>query len=386
MPRSGLPLFLLIALSLYVLINTYILIRGLSAAARLRPRERIFLLVLILLGILSYPLGRFLGDRLPLPLGDSLVFFGSFYLAFMVYFFLILALCDLFLLFRLLFRLLFKKPRPGKTGPAKPVFLAVIGLVALTVIIGHWNARHPRVRALDIRIPKQVTGPTRITLVMATDIHMGRIIHNHRLEKIVDLINGQNPDLVLLPGDLTDEDSRYLEEQNMIAGLQKLQAPLGVYAVTGNHEYYSGKDNAVLFLQQAGIRVLEDEVLELTNGIRLVGRKDRTAGRFGDPRKPLAELLAGVPPDRPVILMDHQPFDLDEASRSKVDFQLSGHTHNGQLFPFNFIVGRIFETSWGYLRKGSTQFYISCGVGTWGPPVRTSSVPEVVRIIVTFSG
>ena len=187
-----------------------------------------------------------------------------------------------------------------------------------------------------------------------------------------------------MAGDLTDEDLSFLSDQNTAAILRRIQAPLGVYSVTGNHEYYSGREKAVSFIRQGGIRVLEDEVVKVGEALYLIGRKDRTAERFGEPRKPLGELMKEVPPGYPVILMDHQPFQLAEAQQQGVGLQLSGHTHNGQLFPINFIVGRIYENPWGYLKKGATHYYVSCGVGTWGPPVRTGSIPEIVHIRLTL--
>ncbi len=260
----------------------------------------------------------------------------------------------------------------------------VIGIVLITVFLGHWNSLHPRIRNLEINLPPSAGSRQRLRVVLASDLHLGRIIRNSRLEKIVGLINGLKPDLVLLAGDLTDEDIAFLADQNTAAILRRIQAPLGVYSVTGNHEYYSGREKAVSFIRQGGIRVLEDEVVKVGEALYLVGRKDRTAERFGEPRKPLAELMKKVPPDHPVILMDHQPFQLAEAQRQGVGLQLSGHTHNGQLFPINFIVGKIYENPWGYLKKGATQYYVSCGLGTWGPPVRTCSIPEIVHIRLTL--
>jgi len=243
---------------------------------------------------------------------------------------------------------------------------------------------HPRIRNLEINLPQSAGPRQQLSVVLASDLHLGRIIRNSRLEKIVGLINGLKPDLVLLAGDLTDEDLSFLSDQNTAAILRRIQAPLGVYSVTGNHEYYSGREKAVSFIRQGGIRVLEDEIVKVGEALYLVGRKDRTAERFGEPRKPLAELMKEVPPGYPVILMDHQPFQLAEAQRQGVGLQLSGHTHNGQLFPINFIVGRIYENSWGYLKKGATHYYVSCGVGTWGPPVRTCSIPEIMHIRLTL--
>jgi uncharacterized protein len=382
--RTSLYLFLAVFLAGYGLVNAYIFIRGWPATAWMRRSWRKAFLLLFGFSVLSYPLGRFLSRLVPLPGEDGLVLIGSFYLAVMIYLFLVLLLLDTLRLIRNLSPPVLKKRfQPFRVAPRTP-FLIVIGIVLITVSLGHWNALHPRIRNLDIDLPQSAGARRPLSVVLASDLHLGRIIRNSRLEKIVGLINGLKPDLVLLAGDLTDEDISFLSDQNTAAILQRIQAPLGVYSVTGNHEYYSGIGKAVSFIRQGGIRVLEDETVKIGNSFYLVGRKDQTAERFGEHRKPLGELMKVVPPGYPVILMDHQPFRLAESQRQGVGLQLSGHTHNGQLFPINFIVGRIYENPWGYLKKGATQYYISCGLGTWGPPVRTCSIPEIVHIRLTF--
>ena len=384
MVRTGFYLFLSVFLTGYGLINAYIFIRGWPATSWMRRSWRKAVLLLFGFSVFSYPLGRFLTRLVPLPGEDGLVLIGSFYLAFMIYLFLILLFLDVLRLIRCFLPPVLKKRfQPSGTAPRTP-FLMVIGIVLITVSLGHWNALHPRIRNLDIDLPQSSGARKQLSVVMASDLHLGRIIHNSRLEKIVGLINGLKPDLVLLAGDLTDEDISFLSDQNTAAILQRIQAPLGVYSVTGNHEYYSGIGKAVSFIRQGGIRVLEDEAVKIGNSFYLVGRKDRTAERFGEHRKPLGQLMKEVPPGYPVILMDHQPFQLAESQRQGVGLQLSGHTHNGQLFPINFIVGRIYENPWGYLKKGGTHYYVSCGLGTWGPPVRTCSIPEIVHIRLTL--
>ena len=384
MARTSLYLFLTVFLTGYGLVNVYIFIRGWPTTAWMRPVWRKTVLLLFGFSVLSYPLGRFLSRLVPLPGVDGLVLIGSFYLAVMIYLFLVLLFLDSLRLIRHLSPPVLKKHfQPSGIAPRTP-FLMVIGIVLITVSLGHWNALHPRIRNLNVDLPQSAGARRPLSVVMASDLHLGRIIRNSRLEKIVALINGLKPDLVLLAGDLTDEDISFLSDQNTAAILQRIQAPLGVYAVTGNHEYYSGIGKAVSFIRRGRIRVLEDEAVKIGNSFYLVGRKDRTAERFGEQRKPLGELMKVVPPGYPVILMDHQPFQLAESQRQGIGLQLSGHTHNGQLFPINFIVGRIYENPWGYLKRGGTQYYVSCGLGTWGPPVRTCSIPEIVHIHLTF--
>jgi predicted MPP superfamily phosphohydrolase len=151
--------------------------------------------------------------------------------------------------------------------------------------------------------------------------------------------------------------------------------------VTGNHEYIGGADEACRYLEEHGIRVLRDSVVTLPDGLQIVGREDRAMRQFaGRARKSLNDLLSGLDSSKPVLMMDHQPFQLEEVSRAGVDVQLSGHTHHGQIWPLNYITGAMYEISRGYRRIGRTHFYVSSGAGTWGPPVRLGNTPEIVLL------
>lgn len=172
----------------------------------------------------------------------------------------------------------------------------------------------------------------------------------------------------------------------MAEALGQLCPRLGCFAVTGNHEYYAGEEEAVSYLESAGVRVLRDEAVTIEGRLVIAGRKDRTAGRFGERRLPLKEILSGIPEGLPVLLLDHQPRDLREAESAGVDLQLSGHTHNGQLFPFNLVTRHLFEVSQGWKTLGRTTVLVSSGVGTWGPPMRTSAPPEIWLLELRFPG
>ena len=171
----------------------------------------------------------------------------------------------------------------------------------------------------------------------------------------------------------------------LFRSLRQLQPPHGVYAIMGNHEHISGSEEAVRYMEESGITVLRDRAVRAADALWLIGREDRQAVFMGSGRQPLAELMAGIDRREPLILLDHQPFHLEEAVKEGIDLQLSGHTHHGQFFPFNLITGAMYEMSWGYLRKGSSHFYVSCGAGTWGPPVRLGNRPEIVVIDLTFN-
>jgi uncharacterized protein len=158
-----------------------------------------------------------------------------------------------------------------------------------------------------------------------------------------------------------------------------------VYAITGNHEYIGGATRACKYLESHGIKMLRDTALFIDNSFWLAGREDRDIARFdGQNRKPLNEIMGKVDFKNPVILMDHQPFHLKEVANAGVDLQLSGHTHHGQIWPFNYITQAIYEVSMGYKRIENTHFYVSCGYGGWGPPIRIGNRPEIVNIRLNF--
>ena len=167
--------------------------------------------------------------------------------------------------------------------------------------------------------------------------------------------------MVLLPGDIFDEDVNAVIRRNQGDAFRNIKSRFGIFAVNGNHEYIGGVEEADAYMVGHGIKLLRDESITVDGAFSIVGRDDRSAASFtGKPRKQLTELLQSV------------------------DLQLSGHTHYGQLWPINFIIKRIYELPWGYKKINATHFYVSDGVGTWGPPVRTSGCPEIVNIRIKF--
>jgi predicted MPP superfamily phosphohydrolase len=378
--------FLLIVLVVYGGANFYILRRGVQALAGY-PWARAVLLVAGVLLVAAFPLGRALSGSSWARLADGLVHVGSIYMALMVNLFFALLAVDVLRLVNRAVRLFPRSwpAEPHRTGLV--VFAVVLGVSGFGLIGGYINALRPRLRTLEVRLGKPAgDGRGKLNVVAASDIHLGTIMGSRRLETIVARINALGPDIVLLPGDIVDESVSAPEEEKMISALSAIKAPLGVFSVTGNHEYFGGLAKNLGYLTRGGVRVLQDEAVVIAGSFVLAGRKDPTAERFGDERSPLSKVLEGAGVDRalPVILLDHQPVRLGEAEDAGVDLQLSGHTHAGQLFPLNIINKWMYEQYWGYLRKGKTQYYVSCGVGTWGPPVRTGSVPEIVQLEVTF--
>ncbi len=339
--------------------------------------------ILFIVFVLSYPMGRFLERMVPSTGSDFVVKVGSFWLGAMVYLILIFVFIDIFRLIYPLFGLTASFSPKANPELFKKIIIGAYVTTAFILLGGFFNALNPRVNQMSIATKKSIEGYSKLRIGAASDIHLGTIISNGRLERFVKLMNAQKPDIILLPGDIFDEDLGPIIKNDMGKLLSQLSAPLGVYAVTGNHEYIGGVDPAVFYLENHGIQVLRDSAISLNGIINIVGREDRQARLMGGiNRKPLKKLIENLDANHYTILLDHQPYNLNEAVENGIDLQISGHTHHGQLFPFNLITRAIFEVSRGLKEFGDTFIYVSNGFGTWGPPIRVGNRPEIVVIEV----
>jgi len=377
-------LFFVIVFAVYFSVNAYVFFHGLGAIPEGTGLQTVYC-VIFLVFALAFIAGRMLERVWLSPLSTFLVCMGSFWLAALLYFVLAVLMIDLA---RLANRLVpFFPPWLTSQPGAGWIVVAVLALVIPLVIAGHLNALYPRVHKMTLQIAKTAPGVKVMHLVVASDIHLGTVIGKSRFNHMVETINGLHPDLVILAGDIVDEDLGPVIKQNLGETLRAIKARYGVYGITGNHEYIGGVEAASAYLIEHGVRMLRDTAVTVDDVLVLVGREDRSISQFmGKRRKPLEELLQGVDRRKAVILLDHQPFRLDEGANAGVDLQLSGHTHHGQLWPLNYITRKVYENSWGYLVKGNTQIYVSSGVGTWGPPVRLGNRPEIVELTLVFAG
>lgn len=329
--------------------------------------------------VISYPLGRFLERAIPSATSELIAKIGAFWLGAMLY------LTLFFLLFDLV-KLLY-------TWTGFPAFLSAkdtitfqrkisVGIYAATALIllaGYINALYPRVSQISIKSSKPLNGFSSIKIAAASDIHLGSIISNGRLERFVRMMNEQKPDIILLAGDIFDEDLGPVIQKDMGKLLSQLSAPLGVYAITGNHEYIGGVEQAVKYLEEHNIIVIRDTVFTPKGILNIVGRDDKQSKVMGgNPRQELVNIVENIDKHLFTILLDHQPYNLNEGVENGIDLQISGHTHHGQMFPFNLITSAIFEVSRGYKQIENTHIYVSTGFGTWGPPVRVGNRPEIV--------
>lgn len=373
-----------IVTTIYILLNYYIYSRGVLAFPA-GSQSRMWFTIIFWTIVSTFIAARFLERLWVCHFTGVITWIGSFWLAFMLYFFLTILLIDLVRLINHFLPFLpgFLLADPSRTRLI--IFWSTLATVSIVVAGGYINARNPVVRKLQIEINKTVSGSKSLRIAMASDIHLGTIIRKDKANELVESINREHPDIILFAGDVVDEDLAPVIKDNIGESLARLKAPLGVYAITGNHEFIGGAEPAVKYLTEHGITMVRDTAILIDQRFYIAGREDRDKPRFtGRSRKELDVVLKSVDFSFPVILMDHQPYNLDQIEKAGVDLTLSGHTHHGQLWPLNYITRAIFEVSRGYMKKGDLHIYVSNGFGTWGPPVRIGNRPEIVIIDISF--
>ena len=384
MKSNNFYIFLSIVLTIYISGNAYLFIRGWQALPQGAMIKWIYSF-LILFPASAFILGEFSEKSGLMEDNRFLIIVGSVWLAFLLYAVLLTFAIDIVRIFNYFLGFLPDKEWMIKNNVPLKLMAAVTVITSIIVFTGSVIASSPVVRTIDIEIDKKAGDLKSLNIVMASDIHLGNIIGTSKLSILAEKINSLNPDIVLFPGDIFDETLGPVVKNNHGSIMESIKAVYGVYAVTGNHEYIGGVNDAVNYLLKHGVKLLRDEAVVIDRGFILAGREDLSMGRFtGETREELQHILKGVNSNLPLILMDHQPYSIQESVKNRVDLHLSGHTHNGQLWPFNYITARLYEISHGYKKISSTHVYVSNGYGTWGPPVRTTGRPEIVNIKVKF--
>ena len=303
-------------------------------------------------------------ERLPLPLGQVLYEIGTSSVIVLLYMVMTFLVLDLGRLVHLV-----PKSWLCSNGVTS---VAVVGFLVTLLLCGNIHYHN------KVRVPLTITTdkplPHDYRLLMASDLHLG--YHNTRadLARWVDMMNGEQPDLILIAGDIIDISVHPLLAEDMATEFRRLKAP--VYACLGNHEYFSGTPNARQFFQDAGIRLLSDTAVTVDDALVIIGRDDR----FNPRRKSLRALLDSnaLSSTAFTIVLDHQPHALERTEQAGVDFQLSGHTHRGQVWPVSWITDAIYECSWGSHQRGNTRYYVSSGLGIWGGKFRIGTQSEYV--------
>ena len=260
----------------------------------------------------------------------------------------------------------------------------MVGSIAMALLVvlfsvGSYLAYSPVVRNVAITMDKKDSELEKMRVVVASDFHLGVLSNKKHLKRFVNLSNEAKPDTVFLVGDIVDDDPKWFVEDGMTEIMKQLTSTYGVYGVLGNHEYYGNKiPEFVEEMDQAGVKILRDETIQVENAFILTGQEDRTYKE----RLPLKSLkIEGY---YPWFVMNHTPDDLLTPAQEGVDFHMSGHTHKGQMWPNDLITKRVFELDYGYKLKEQMHTLVSSGFGFWGPPIRIGSRSEMWVVDITF--
>lgn len=378
---SGFFIFFSLVTSVYAAAHYYLFTWFVRLAAPPKMVRRVAGIAFGLL-VISFPASRILSWRDFNAFSYLLTLVSSVWMGLVLYLFIFALASDLFLgllrIFRLRSRVLGGTPLRGK----RYLFAGIIGAVFLIGGVALYEAGNIRITKLEIPLPGLPPELEGFTAVQISDFHFGVLNNTPKLERVVALANSLNADLVFITGDLVDESVAHMEE--MAGPLGKLKGRTGVYAITGNHDYYAGVNRATRIMKEAGITVLRNELKTLPGGLQLLGIDDPTGvRRMGEKSEDFISLIAKVDPSRPSILLYHQPIQFERTARAGIGLQLSGHTHGGQLYPIIHISRRIYPWTPGLHRLGKSFLFVSNGTGTWGPPMRFLAPPEIVHIKLT---
>jgi predicted MPP superfamily phosphohydrolase len=252
------------------------------------------------------------------------------------------------------------------------VFLSVVFM-----IYGYVDARLIRTKKIEVAVAQALPNGGKIRIVQMSDVHVGLIVREKRLQTLIDKIKEAKPDLLISTGDFLDGELNNVQPLTDL--FKQINPQFGKYAIPGNHEYYAGIAKALNFTRLAGFDVLRNEIRDVA-GIKIIGLDDITGRRSSIFKRSylLIRKILSTQNDKFVLLLKHQPYVNKE---DNFNLQLSGHTHNGQIFPFRFITRLFFKNNYGYYELEKNKLlYVSGGAGTWGPPARIFAQPEITII------
>ena len=379
-------IFFAIFFLVYGSANFFVWLRAMQAFQFQSMNAKLLFSVAFILAASSYILTKSLLSNVNSTLYDVFLWIGSFWFALLGYFLISLLVIDIFVLINRFFPFF---PQFFLQDYAKTKLLTgliVLLLVFVTVTYGFINSNNIKLKTIQLSIPKKNSTLTSLNIFYFSDSHFTPVNNGRIAKKIIDLAEEVKPDIILIGGDVIDDKSNQLKRIGIDEELRQLKAKYGVYTINGNHEYIVNVNNADNFLNENKVQVLRDSMITIENSVQIIGREDASIANFAHgKRKSVAELVSSARKDLPIILLDHQPFRLSETAAQNVDLQLSGHTHHGQMWPFNFVTKIIYEVSWGYKKIANTHFYVSSGVGTWGPPVKVGNDAEVINFKITFT-
>jgi len=274
---------------------------------------------------------------------------------------------------------------PSGFGVARGRALAVVALVGVVAALAVREALSPpRLNRVEVRLPRWPAARDGYRIVQISDVHIGPILDRRFARHVTDRVNALDADLVVVTGDLVDGREHHLADE--VAPFADLRARDGVFFVTGNHDYFSGVDPWVERVKKLGMRPLRNERVTIGQGeaaFDLAGVEDHRSGLYSrGPGEDLSAALDGRDPGRPVVLLAHDPSTFRKARHRGIDLQISGHTHDGQIWPFTYVVRAVIPWAAGLYRDGDAHCFVSRGTGFWGPPLRLLAPAEISELVL----
>lgn len=366
---ARIALFLTIVLSVWAVFHAYFVFRLLSLPAVTAHVPKAARWGVLLVLFLSYPVGRVLSREVPGVLASSVEMAGAVWMGVLFLGTAAFLAADLITGFGKLW--------PSAAVPARTAALFVA--LALSAVAVVQDLRGPRVVAHEVTLPGLPKERDGLRVVQLSDLHLGSLLGPRWLSRRVAQAEALSPDLLVVTGDLVDGEIGAVEP--LVPILSRLSAPLGVWGVSGNHEFYAGLEKSLALYRRAGIRVLSDEWAQAAPGLVLAGVDDLTARRqFGGREDPVPKALASAPAGAAKLFLSHSPLKSEEAARLGAGLMLSGHTHGGQIWPFTYLSAIPYPRNAGRFAVGAMTLLVSRGTGTWGPPMRLFHRSEVLVV------
>jgi predicted MPP superfamily phosphohydrolase len=355
-------LVLMLGISYYVFYRLYHLIPTFPA------NKIIFICIAIFLFVSPF-IAMGLGYHFPYSIASFFYKLGTSWMFILMYLVLIFCISDLLRLTCLppLKQYMFN----SWTGAA-----ALLIFITILMTSGYVNYLNKKRVELTFNLDKITQSDNQIKIVAISDLHLGYGISPKEFRKWVPVINKEEADVLLIAGDAIDSSIKPLLEKNYAEVFGEIKTKFGIFMIPGNHEYIAGINKCVDFLTNAGIILLQDSSVLVNNQFYIVGRDDKKKKK----RKQLSELTDSLDKSKPIILLDHQPYNLDKVAENNIDLQISGHTHAGQIFPITLITKAMYELSYGYMKKENSNIYVTSGIGLWGGKFRIGSCSELVII------
>lgn len=360
-------IFIVVFLTVYIG-SSFVVINHIMNLIKPSKYRLIILTILIFIN-LSFIIGRLLANYIPLELSAFLTRIGYVWMSLLTYMF----------LYSVIFLILQKFNIVHITESFKISLLVIETIFFIGLfLIGYFLAINPIIKTHDIKIAKEFKTPLKV--VQLSDLHLGYMYTEQMFERVVNKVKEINPDLILISGDFLENENGYAAKKDIAKSINQLNPKYGIFFSPGNHEYINNISESLKYISSLNINILRDSTIKINNEFYLIGKDDESAPRFtGNTLKPLKHLIPSNYSTPPLtILMTHQIKNHKDFTDKGLDLVISGHTHQGQFFPWNLVVKLLFDISYGYEKWGDTHFYVSSGTGFWGPPFRLGTRSEIV--------